>query len=219
MRSDRTAAGQRGRKRGSRPQGRRGGRQFRRLPRRKKWCTAWILGARQSDLRLVAWRQRPVQSTFCLPSARLHCLATYVPFERRLVTQKRNWTKPPLTNQSSGSKPRLSIHFETITVGGQAVKPGLTADRIDFTRVNYGKQGHQQQKGGLRQPLCIIGYTISAIWRSYTNIFSCQQMVSSPTPCCSHLCRCFNWGPTARRIFFLGPWVKQEKKNILHNHV
>jgi len=25
----------------------------------------------------------------------------------------------------------------------------------------------------------------------------------------AHLCRCFDWGPTARRIFFLGPWEKK----------
>jgi len=29
----------------------------------------------------------------------------------------------------------------------------------------------------------------------------------------AHLCRCFDWGPTARRIFFHGPWEKNIHEN------
>ena len=47
-------------------------------------------------------------------------------------------------------------------------------------------------------------------------ICSCQTNVSSSQIAdhAAHLCRDFDWGPIARRIFFLGPW---EKKNIHQN--
>lgn len=67
------------------------------------------------------------------------------------------------------------------------IEPRLTAGWIDFT---WCQLRHETTPSATKEWIetdNMDWYTISAIWRSCTSIFSCQQMLVSPTPCCSYL--------------------------------